>query len=75
MAQSLAKPEQKIMSGQIFVALALGLVVVILLAGLFALFRPGQKARNLSNQLMRWRVLAQALAIVVIMTVLYLNGR
>jgi hypothetical protein len=39
------------------------------------MFREGSAARNQSNLLMRYRVLAQALAILVIMAVLYFTSR
>jgi uncharacterized membrane protein YdjX (TVP38/TMEM64 family) len=63
------------MSGDTLIAIALGVVLVILMAGLFTLFRDGQEARNWSNRLMRYRVLAQFAAIVIIMAVLFFSGR
>jgi hypothetical protein len=62
------------MSGGVLVALALGVVFAILLAGLYVLFAGGTLSRNWSNRLMRWRVLAQFVAILVIMAVLYFRG-
>ena len=61
------------MNGSSYVALALGAVLLVLLAGLIVMFRGGNP--NLSNRLMRLRVLAQLIAIIVIMAVLYFNGR
>jgi hypothetical protein len=55
--------------------IALGVVLVILLAGLVTLFREGPAARNLSNRLMRYRVLAQFVAILIIMAILFFSGR
>ena len=55
--------------------IALAVVVLILLAGLVTLFRPGPQARNLSNKLMRYRVLAQFVAILIILAILYFGGR
>jgi hypothetical protein len=55
--------------------IALAVVVLILLAGLVTLFRPGPSARNLSNKLMRYRVLAQFVAILIILAILYFGGR
>jgi hypothetical protein len=57
--------------GKLVVAVAVGVVTLILLAGLYTLFRGGDFARTWSNKLMRMRVLAQFVAIIIIMTVLY----
>ena len=46
-------------------------VASILAAGLYTLFRGGDIAATWSNRLMRYRVLAQAIAILIIMVVLY----
>lgn len=61
------------MNGSYFVALSLGAVLLILLAGLVVMIRGGKP--NLSNRLMRMRVVAQLIAIIIIMIVLYINGR
>jgi uncharacterized membrane protein len=61
--------------GKIIVALATGLVAVVLLVGLYSLYRGGDFARSYSNKIMRLRIAAQFIAIVVIMTVLYFWGR
>jgi uncharacterized membrane protein len=45
---------------------ALAAVSLVLLAGLFALFRGGDFGRSYSNKLMRLRVLMQAVAIAVL---------
>ena len=63
------------MSGQVLVAIALGIVTAILLAGLYTLFAGGDISRSWSNKLMRYRVLAQFVAIIVIMAVLFLSSR
>jgi phosphotransferase system glucose/maltose/N-acetylglucosamine-specific IIC component len=63
------------LEGKIIVALATGLVAVILLAGLYSLYRGGDFARSYSNKIMRLRIVAQFVAIVVIMIVLYVWGR
>jgi hypothetical protein len=63
------------MTGQVVVALALAVVAGVLLAGLYTLWIGGEKARNWSNYLMRVRVLAQFVAIIIIMTVLYFTSR
>ena len=62
------------MNGQIFVGIALAVVVVILLAGFYSLFMGGQISRTWSNRLMRYRVLAQFVAVLIIMAVLLMRG-
>jgi hypothetical protein len=59
-------------TGNIITAIALGLVVLVLLAGLVNMLRGGKS--NVSQSLMRLRVVLQFVAIVVIMTVLYFRG-
>jgi len=57
---------------KILVAIAVGIVFVVLLLGLYTLWKGGDTAaRSWSNKLMRLRVLAQFIAIVIIMAVLY----
>jgi len=56
-----------------FIYIALGAVAAVLLFGLFNMARGG--SANLSQKLMRWRVILQLVAIVVIMTAIYLSGR
>ncbi len=51
---------------QILIPLSLGLVVVVLVVGIFALFRGGDFGRSYSNKLMRLRVLMQFIAILVL---------
>lgn len=59
------------MFGKVLVAIAVGIVGLVLAAGISTLFVEGQKARNWSNRLMRVRVLAQFVAILIIMAVFY----
>jgi len=54
------------------VAIAIGAVVIVLLLGLFNTLRGGSV--HLSQQLMRWRIGLQFLAIVVIIGVLWLRS-
>ena len=61
--------------GNILVAVAIGCVAIVLLLGLYTLWKGGDTSRTWSNKLMRIRVLAQAIAIVIIMAVLYLSQR
>lgn len=55
------------------VPIATGAVAVVLLLGLFNMMRGGSP--NTSQKLMRWRVILQFAAIVLIMLVLWLQGR
>jgi hypothetical protein len=55
------------------VPVAVGLVAIILLLGLFNMMRGGSP--NTSQKLMRLRVLAQFIAIIVIMTAIYFMQR
>jgi hypothetical protein len=60
-----------VMSG--VVPIAIGAVAVVLLLGLFNMLKGGDA--NLSQRLMRWRVILQFAAIVAIMATLWLKGR
>ena len=60
-------------AGNTITAIAIGLVVLVLFAGLVNMLRGGSS--NVSQRLMRLRVLLQFLAIVVIMGVLYFRGQ
>jgi len=62
------------MTGKLIVAVAVGLVACVLMAGIYTLWAGGDVAKTWSNRLMRIRVLAQFVAIVIIMTVLYFTG-
>jgi hypothetical protein len=63
------------MTGQVLVGIAVLAVVLVLMAGLYTLWIGGEAARNWSNRLMRIRVLAQFIAILIIMSVLYFSSR
>jgi hypothetical protein len=63
------------MAGKFIVAIAVALVACILMAGLYTLWAGGDVARSWSNRLMRIRVLAQFVAILIIMAVLYATSR
>jgi uncharacterized protein HemY len=63
------------LEGKIIVAVAVGIVALVLLAGLYSLYRGGDFARSYSNKIMRLRIVAQLAAIVIIMAVLYFWGR
>ena len=63
------------LDGKILVGIATVAVAAVLIAGLYSLFRGGDFARTYSNKLIRLRIVAQLIAIVVIMAVLYFSGR
>lgn len=58
---------------QILSFVALGAVVVVLFLGLANMMKGGSS--NRSQQLMRWRVILQAIAIVVVMIVAWFASR
>jgi hypothetical protein len=55
------------------VPLAVGAVAVVLILGLFNMLRGGSP--NLSQKLMRWRVVLQFIAIVIIMLTVWAMHR
>jgi hypothetical protein len=59
--------------GKALVAVAVGIVFVVLCLGLYTLWKGGATSATWSNRLMRIRVLAQFVAIVIIMVVLWLS--
>ncbi|MBI1385274.1 MAG: twin transmembrane helix small protein [Rhizobiales bacterium] len=52
---------------------AVGAVAIVLLMGLYNMMRNG--SANLSQQLMRWRVGLQFIAILLLMLALFVSGR
>lgn len=63
------------MTGNFLVAIAVAVVAVVLVLGLYTLWIGGDVSRNWSNRLMRIRVLAQFVAVLIILAVLYFSGR
>ncbi|HEX3667100.1 MAG TPA: twin transmembrane helix small protein [Rhizomicrobium sp.] len=59
------------MSGFIVVGIALAAVLLILAAGLSTLWVGGETQRRWSNRLMRYRVIAQFVAIAIVLLVFY----
>jgi hypothetical protein len=55
------------------IPLALAAVAAVLLLGLWNMLRGGSP--NTSQLLMRWRVVLQFIAILLVMTAIYLAGR
>jgi uncharacterized membrane protein len=62
------------MTGQILVGIAITIVAMILFAGLYTLWVGGDVSRTWSNRLMRYRVMAQFVAVLIIMAILFLTG-
>jgi Hypoxia induced protein conserved region len=63
------------MAENLVVGVAVGAVACVLLGGLYTLLVGGETAATWSNYLMRVRVVAQFVAIVIIMAVVYFSGR
>ena len=63
----------RMMAGKIIVGIAVLSVAVVLCLGLYTLWVGGNTARTWSNKLMRIRVLVQAIAVAIIMVVLYFS--
>ncbi len=59
--------------GKALVAVAVGIVFVVLCMGLYTLWKGGTASATWSNRLMRIRVLAQFIAIIIIMAVLWFS--
>ena len=57
--------------GKVLVAVAVAVVAVVLGLGLYTLWVGGEASKSWSNKLMRIRVLAQFIAILIIMAVLW----
>jgi hypothetical protein len=62
------------MTGKLLVGVGVAVVTAILLAGLYTLVKGGETSRNWSNRLMRLRVLAQFVTILIILAVLYFSA-
>jgi len=59
----------------VLIFLAVGAVGLTLFAGMFNLARGGENEGKRSNTIMRWRVVLQAVAIVMLMIGFYLKSR
>ena len=62
------------MSGKFLVGVALFVVTAVLGAGLYTLWVGGETSLNWSNRLMRLRVVAQLIAVIIIIIVAYLSS-
>jgi hypothetical protein len=63
------------MAANVIVAIAVALVACVLMAGVYTLWVGGDVARSWSNRLMRIRILAQLVAIIVVVVVFYVMRR
>ena len=63
------------MTEKIVVIIGLVVVLSILVAGLYTLFKGGDVSRSWSNRLMRMRVLAQFIVILIIVAMAYFAGK
>ncbi len=64
------------MMGTILILVALGVVAIILLGGIVVMAIGGETSSRWSNVLMRYRIIAQAVALLVIALVVYVaSGR
>ena len=62
------------MTGKFLVGVALFVVTAVLAAGLYTLWVGGETSLNWSNKLMRIRVVAQLIAVIIIIIVAYLSA-
>lgn len=58
----------------LLVALAMLVVLVILATGIGGFARGGEFNRKNGNRLMRWRIIVQAVALALIMLLIWLRG-
>lgn len=66
-----AAAEQTGMIGKILILVMLAVVAIVLLAGIAVMAIGGETSARWSNVLMRYRILAQALALLIIAVVVY----
>ncbi len=63
------------MMGKILILVSLAVVAAILFAGIAVMAIGGETNAKWSNVLMRYRVLAQAVAVGILLVVLYFSSR
>ncbi len=63
------------MLGKILILVALAVVAIVLLAGIVVMAIGGQTSSRWSNVLMRYRIVAQAAALLIIALVAYLASQ
>jgi len=63
------------MTGTIIILVALGAVAAVLFAGIVVMAIGGKTSAKWSNVLMRYRIVAQAAALIIIAIVVYLAAK
>ena len=63
------------MIGTILIFVALGVVALVLLSGIVVMAIGGETSSRWSNVLMRYRILAQVVALVIIALVVYVASK
>jgi hypothetical protein len=63
------------MMGKILILVSLVVVALILFAGIAVMAIGGETGAKWSNVLMRYRVIAQAVAVAILMAVLYFSSQ
>jgi hypothetical protein len=63
------------MMGKILILVSLVVVALILFAGIAVMAIGGETGAKWSNVLMRYRVIAQAVAVAILMVVLYFSSQ
>jgi hypothetical protein len=61
--------------GKAIVALAIGVVFVILCLGVYTMWKGGEVSATWSNKLMRLRVVAQFITIIIVILVVWATQR
>ena len=62
------------MIGKVLILVSLAVVALILLGGIVVMTIGGETGAKWSNVLMRYRVIAQAIAVAILMAVLYFSS-
>jgi len=62
------------MIGKVLILVSLAVVALILLGGIVVMAIGGETGAKWSNVLMRYRVIAQAIAVAILMAVLYFSS-
>jgi len=63
------------MTGTILILIALGVVAAVLFAGIAVMAIGGKTSAKWSNVLMRYRIVAQAVALIIIAIVVFLAAK
>jgi hypothetical protein len=63
------------MIGTILIFVALGVVALVLLSGIVVMAIGGETSSRWSNVLMRYRILAQVVALIIIALVVYVASK